>query len=131
MHESHLNVTSVLERIIECCIFERSSPELEVPELAGRRPGVVLGLVLVMALGRVLFCGCLGFVTASDVRVEDFGAKGDGKTLNTEAFSEAFEQSKKLGGGRVVVGSVQGRVSDVLRCQDWDLARPSMPCPWS
>lgn len=38
-----------------------------------------------------------------DYSVTDFGAKGDGKTLNTAAFKKAIETCNKSGGGRIVV----------------------------
>ncbi len=38
-----------------------------------------------------------------DYSVTKFGAVGDGKTLNTEAFKKAIEECAKKGGGRVVV----------------------------
>lgn len=40
---------------------------------------------------------------ARDFLVTKFGAKGDGKTLNTEAFKKAIAACAKSGGGRVVV----------------------------
>lgn len=40
---------------------------------------------------------------AKDFLVTKFGAKGDGKTLNTEAFKKAIAACTKSGGGRVVV----------------------------
>ncbi len=36
-------------------------------------------------------------------RITDFGARGDGKRLNTEAFRAAIEACGKAGGGRVIV----------------------------
>ena len=38
-----------------------------------------------------------------DYPITKFGAVGDGKTLNTEAFRKAIEECAKRGGGRVVV----------------------------
>lgn len=35
--------------------------------------------------------------------IKDYGAVGDGKTLNTSAFAKAIEACSKAGGGRVVV----------------------------
>src|SRR6218665_709310 len=38
-----------------------------------------------------------------DYLITDFGAVGDGKTKNTEAFKKAIEKCNAEGGGRVVV----------------------------
>lgn len=38
-----------------------------------------------------------------DFPVTEFGAEGDGETLNTEAFADAIEACHEAGGGRVVV----------------------------
>lgn len=35
--------------------------------------------------------------------ITDYGAIGDGQTLNTEAFSKAIEACAKAGGGKVIV----------------------------
>lgn len=37
------------------------------------------------------------------VSIADFGAKGDGVTLNTEAFAKAMKSMSEKGGGRIVV----------------------------
>jgi len=37
------------------------------------------------------------------VRIEDFGGKGDGKTLNTEAFKQAIDALARKGGGKLIV----------------------------
>jgi polygalacturonase len=39
------------------------------------------------------------------VKITDFGAVGDGVTLNTDAFAKAIEEVSKKGGGKVVVPS--------------------------
>ncbi|MBO6233923.1 MAG: glycoside hydrolase family 28 protein, partial [Prevotella sp.] len=38
------------------------------------------------------------------VRLTDCGGKGDGVTLNTEAFKEATKRLTAMGGGKIVVG---------------------------
>src|SRR4051812_38905075 len=38
-----------------------------------------------------------------DFKITDFGAVGDGHTLNTDAFSKTIAACSKAGGGRVVV----------------------------
>src|ERR1700747_2612923 len=38
-----------------------------------------------------------------DFRITDYGANGDGQTLNTEAFAKAIKACSDAGGGRVVV----------------------------
>ena len=40
-----------------------------------------------------------------DFLITDFGAVGDGKTKNTEAFRKAIEACNKSGGGRVIIPS--------------------------
>ncbi len=37
------------------------------------------------------------------VKIEDFGGKGDGKTLNTEAFKQAIDALARKGGGKLIV----------------------------
>ena len=38
-----------------------------------------------------------------DYNVTDFGAVGDGKTLNTASIQKAIDECGKNGGGRVVI----------------------------
>lgn len=42
-------------------------------------------------------------IPAREVKLTDFGAVGDGVTLNTEAFARAIDALSKQGGGRLVV----------------------------
>jgi len=39
------------------------------------------------------------------VRIEDYGGKGDGKTLNTEAFKRAIDELSVKGGGKLIVSA--------------------------
>lgn len=64
----------------------------------------VIAVAFLMAIG---LCGHLTSATASssvqrDFDVRDFGAAGDGKTLDTEAISKAIRAAHAAGGGRVV-----------------------------
>ena len=42
-------------------------------------------------------------IPAREVSVDDFGGKGDGVFLNTQAFADAIDALSQLGGGRLVV----------------------------
>ena len=39
---------------------------------------------------------------AKDVNVKDFGAVGDGKTLNSEVLQKAIDECNRTGGGKVI-----------------------------
>ena len=57
-----------------------------------RLPALALGLLLSVSP-----------VRAVDFNVTDFGARGDGKTLNTQAIQAAIDATAEAGGGRLVV----------------------------
>ena len=42
---------------------------------------------------------------AADFNVKDYGAKGNGKQMNTDAFNKAVGAGSKAGGGRVIIPS--------------------------
>lgn len=54
-----------------------------------------LGIITLMAMS-------LANAWAKDVNVADFGVKGDGQTLNTEALQKAIDECANTGGGRVI-----------------------------
>lgn len=51
----------------------------------------------------------------------DFGAVGDGKTLNTDAFHQAISAVEKAGGGRLVVPAGVFRTRPLALCSSLDL----------
>lgn len=50
----------------------------------------------------------------NDYRINDFGAIGDGKTMNTEAIQKAIDACHKEGGGRVVCGRGTYRTGSIV-----------------
>jgi polygalacturonase len=53
--------------------------------------------------------------------LRDFGAVGDGKTANTDAFRHAIEQIARAGGGRLVVPKGVYRTQPFALCSNLDL----------
>ncbi len=51
----------------------------------------------------------------------DFAAKGDGKTLNTDAFHAAIEKINALGGGHLIVAKGIYRTLPFTLCSNLDL----------
>ena len=60
-----------------------------------------------------LLAGCL-YMQAAIYNVKDFGAKADGKTIDSPAINRAIEAAAKAGGGKRGEGSraEEGRVGD-------------------
>src|SRR5437870_2723919 len=81
------------------------------------KPPVAMPLVLA-----TLLCGSAAVRTTAApplqtlgiISVRDFGAKGDGKTLDTAALNRAIEACAKAGGGTVVVPPGKYRTGTVL-----------------
>ena len=59
--------------------------------------------ICMTVLGTVLLC--IGQMQASVFNVKDYGATGDGKTLDHEAINRAIEAAVAVGGGQVVLPS--------------------------
>ena len=57
----------------------------------------------IIALTAILLCCSTGLLFAQDYNILDFGAVGDGKTLNTQKIQTAIDQASEAGGGRVIV----------------------------
>ena len=53
----------------------------------------------------LLIPGLVSIVYSTDFRVEDFGAVGDGKTMDTESIQKAINAATENGGGRVILTS--------------------------
>ena len=51
----------------------------------------------------ILLCAAAAAVSAKDVNVKDFGATGDGKSLDSEAIQRAIDAAHADGGGKVTV----------------------------
>jgi polygalacturonase len=83
---------------------------LDVPFIRAKKT-IAAWLILLVAF---TFCGCLTIgakstppalpaIPAHSVNLTDFGAVGDGVTLNTSAFAKAFAALTERGGGRLIV----------------------------
>src|ERR1041384_4932648 len=52
--------------------------------------------------------------------LSDFGAKGDGKTMNTDAFNKAIAAVEKAGGGKLIVPKGVFRTAPFALCSILD-----------
>jgi polygalacturonase len=59
--------------------------------------------VTIVCVAAAPFCRASADTTLGVYDVRAYGAKGDGKTLDTKAIQDAIEDCKKTGGGRVVL----------------------------
>ncbi|HWA87150.1 MAG TPA: glycosyl hydrolase family 28 protein [Opitutus sp.] len=60
-------------------------------------------------------------IPARVFRLSDFGAVGDGRAMDTEAFAKAIAAVRRAGGGRLVVPAGRYRVRSVQLCSNLDL----------
>lgn len=67
------------------------------------------------------FRPALPVIPAREFRLSDFGAVGDGRTLNTEAFRQAIAAVNRAGGGRLVVPPGEYRTLPFELCSSLDL----------
>lgn len=51
----------------------------------------------------IFVIGLSSFISAQDITITDFGAKPDGKTLNTEIIQSVIDRVSSQGGGKVIV----------------------------
>src|SRR5215469_16935955 len=81
----------------------------------------------------VIFCGCASMgdknstnaaaleIPKTTVTLTDFGAVGDGRTLNTEAFAKAIASLSKKGGGELIVPAGFWMTGPIRLCSNLNL----------